>query len=94
MIKHVFRLVFLVVALSGCLTSSRTDRPFSKDWTHQIQKEKDFEARKQRLEQSKKKKTGLRTNREGKPALGIGGDSGISADVGSGGGTLKYGVSW
>ena len=99
----------LLLAATGCLSARRDDRPFSKDWVHQQNKESELKARiahinskgsflGQKPDTSEPKTDTSNAKRDTSPKRGsdfsIGGNSGFGADMGSGGGKVKYGISW
>jgi len=88
-------LIMALLASSGCLSSRQYDRPFSKDWVHLEHKEGELKAREAHIN-SKKGVFGVKPKTDSKrgSGLSIGKDSGLGADVGSGGGKVKYGFSW
>ena len=98
--------LMLCVALAGCLHTPTYQRPFTEDWADRIEHDREFKARKQRVEDGNLplvgKKGGTRAqveeNEEGERQLNVGGATGLSADVDFHGGEpdvkVKYRIKW
>ena len=96
-----------VLALTaGCLRNQAYERPFTKEWVHQVSSERDFADRQARTTRKELvlmgKEGGTRaaveTDDEGKTRLNFGKKSGLSADVKMRSGApdvgLKYKLKW
>ena len=90
-------IVILVFACAtGCLSAPQDERAFSHDWADKVQREKTFEARKERMRNKGGSLVG--TDEEGNPKLNLGKDKGLGADVdlqgGKPAGEVKYEIKW
>jgi hypothetical protein len=92
--------IAILLLVTGCLSSPQRDRAFTKEWARQIRSEQEFQARKAHIQGKKGKKAPLddgsatSSKGSGAPGYSIGGDEGVGADIGGGGGRLKYQLRW
>lgn len=92
------------LALFGCVTDHPESRPFSNDWRQHNRNEKAFQNRLDRLRGGKRYDPDKPNQRgivymdeQGRTRVGVGGDTGLSADVDYDGGPeaeVKYKVKW
>lgn len=99
-------LLAILCVLVGCAGNDLRQRPFSESWLHQVEKDRDFQERKQRLRgdeeivlmgDKKKARAAVQMDEGGKPRLNIKGTKGVSADLDLGGSpeaALKYKHEW
>lgn len=82
----------------ACASPSARDRPFSQDWIQQIQREREFDRRKERLRGPTPSADSLvYMDDEGRPRVRVGGETGWSANVDYDEGAkarLKYKLEW
>lgn len=103
--RRIASLLVVVPAAVGCLSGSQSGRAFSRDWADQLEREKAFEARKERVRN--KEGTLLKTpggkplikvDKEGKPQLNVLKNKRLGAEVdmegGKPAGEIKYEIKW
>ena len=95
MVKRALCLGLMLLVFGGCGNTTRRERPFTKEWAHQIEKEHELKARKERIGgKNAKKSDGGSIGVERKDGPDIGKKDGLGADVDKGGGAVKYGITW
>ncbi len=99
-------LLWGIAVLSGCMHNTSADRAFTKDWSHQLDKEHEFQSRQNRIEGKGRALVGkpgktqaiVETNDEGKSKLRVGKDTGLSAGMNVDGlepdVEVKYRLKW
>ena len=89
-------MILVLASATGCLSAPQDERAFSHEWADKVQREKTFDARKERMRN--KDGTLVKTDEEGNPTLNLGKDNGLGADVdlqgGKPAGEVKYEIKW
>ena len=95
MVKKALCLSLILLMFGGCGNTTRRERPFTKEWAHQVDKEREFQVRKVRIEGKKALTSdGGAIGFERKERPDIGKKDGLGVDLDKGGGTIKYGITW
>lgn len=99
-----FCLLLGIAALTGCMHNTSSDRAFTRDWSQQLEKEGEFQARQARIEgrtpanQPGNTQAPAESKDQSKSVFRLGGDTGLSAGVNASGLSpdvdVKYRVKW
>lgn len=99
-------LTFAAVWLAACATNPATPTPFTRDWHEDVQGDRAFQKRLERLRgddevvlagEEGKARAAVYMDEKGRPRLNVGQQTGLSADLDYDDGpeaTLKYKVKW